>query len=151
MEERVAASSGLELRLDPGSDASGAVPPPPCPGDSCPLTLRAPFSALLPSSGPHPGPPTPGRQQAGGMGGRDALGGTETWCLELAGGCERLLGHPPPPPPAPGTPPPIYGFGEEPGEEQRREGQERTQREGREALRLSLRQRFFILFSPFLM
>lgn len=78
MEERVAASSELELRLDPGSDASGAVPPPPCPGDSCPLTLRAPFSALLASSGPHPGPPTPGRQQAGGMGGRDALGGTET-------------------------------------------------------------------------
>lgn len=54
-------------------------------------------------------------------------------------------------PPAPRTPPPTYGFGEEPGEEQRREGQERTQQEGREALRLSLRQRFFILFSPFLM
>lgn len=79
------------------------------------------------------------------MGGRDALSG-----MELAGGCERLLGAPRPPPGS-GTPPPTYGFGEEPGEEQRREGQERTQREGRGALRLSLRQRFFILFSPFLM
>ena len=66
----------------------------PCPGVPCPLTLRAPFSALLPSSGPHSDPPTPGRQQAGGMGGRGALGGTEAWCLEGAGGCERLLRAP---------------------------------------------------------
>lgn len=129
MEERVAASSGLELRLDPGSDASGAVPPPPCPGDSCPLTLRAPFSALLPSSGPHPGPPTLGRQQAGGMGGRDAFGGTETWCLELAGGCERLLGHPPPLPRLPGHPLPSMALVR--SRERSREGRGRRGRSGR--------------------
>lgn len=63
-----------------------------------------------------------------------------------AGGCERLLGGAP----APRTPPPTYGFGEEPGEEQRREGQERTQQEGREAPRLSLRQRFLSFFPLFL-
>lgn len=67
----------------------------PCPGVPCPLTLRAPFSALPPSSGPHPDPPAPGRQQAGGVGGRGALGGTEAWCLEGAGGSERLLGGAP--------------------------------------------------------
>lgn len=125
MEERVAASSELlELvQLDPGSDGSGGVPPPPCPGDSRLLTLRAPFSTLLPSSGPHPGPPTPGRQQAGGMGGRDALSG-----MELAGGCERLLGAPRPPP-APGHPLPPMALVR--SRERSREGRGRRGRSGR--------------------
>lgn len=86
----------------------------------------------------------PNTWQATGWG--DGWQGRPRWHWSWQGAVSASWG-----PPGSRTPPPTYGFGEEPGEEQRREGQERTQREGRGALRLSLRLRFFILFSPFLM
>lgn len=132
------------MQLDPGSDGSGGVSTSTLPWGLTSPHTQSPFSTLLPSSRPHSGPQhLAGNRLGDGWQGR--LSG-----MELAGlwSASWAPPAPPPPPPGPDTPSQFHGFGEEPGEEQRREGQERTQREGRGALRLSLRQRFFILF-PF--
>lgn len=127
------------MQLDPGSDGVGVFHLHPALGTHVSSHSEPLLTATLFRTPPWP--PNTWQATGWGMGGAGAL---PQW--HGAGrGCERRLLAPPP---RARDTPPTYGFGEEPGEEQRREGQERSAAGGQGALRLSLRQRFYPFF-PF--